>query len=78
MEYLLLNKVKLIDTFRYFYPDKTDIYSYWTYMAKARQKNKGWRIDYFLISKKSIDWIKKADILTQQIGSDHAPVLIEF
>lgn len=75
---LLLNKVKLIDTFRYFYPDKTDIYSYWTYMAKARQKNKGWRIDYFLISKKSIDWIKKADILTLQMGSDHAPVLIEF
>ena len=73
---LLLKESQLIDTFRYLNPKQTDVYSYWSYMHKARQKNKGWRIDYFLISNKSIQWVKKVNILKEQMGSDHAPVSI--
>lgn len=63
-----------LDTFRYFYPDKTDIYSWWSYMFSARQKNAGWRIDYFLASKSLESRLKGAEIHTEIMGSDHCPV----
>ncbi len=65
------------DTFRYFYPDLEGIYSWWSYMFKAREKNAGWRIDYFIASKRLDEKLKSADILTDIYGSDHCPVLLE-
>jgi exodeoxyribonuclease III len=62
------------DTFRYLYPDTTGIYSWWSYRFKAREKNAGWRIDYFITSKSLNDTIKDALIYTDIIGSDHCPV----
>ena len=73
----LLDEAKLIDTFRYLYPDKI-LYSYWDYRSNARIKNKGWRIDYFLVSKKIINKVKKSSILTDVLGSDHAPVKLSI
>ncbi|MBR4718645.1 MAG: exodeoxyribonuclease III [Lachnospiraceae bacterium] len=67
-----------IDTFRYFYPDKTDIYSWWSYRFKAREKNTGWRIDYFIVSDDFKDRIKDAVIHTGIYGSDHCPVELDF
>ena len=72
-----LKKLKLVDTFRYLYPEKIE-YSYWTYMQKAREKNKGWRIDYFLISDKLKNKLIDSSIITKQMGSDHAPVLLKI
>lgn len=66
------------DSFRYLYPDKENMYSWWSYMGKARQKNVGWRIDYFVVSKKIEDQIKQAQIYTQILGSDHCPVGLEI
>lgn len=66
------------DTFRYFYPDVTDAYSWWSYRFKAREKNTGWRIDYFLVSNRFIERVKDARILSDVFGSDHCPVLIEI
>lgn len=63
-----------IDTFRYLYPDQKDIYSWWSYRFKAREKNAGWRIDYFLVSEDLKDKIKEARIHTEIFGSDHCPV----
>lgn len=63
-----------IDTFRYFYPDATDMYSWWSYRFKAREKNTGWRIDYFLASKSLESKLVDAKIHTQIMGSDHCPV----
>lgn len=65
------------DTFRYFYPGLEGIYSWWSYMFKAREKNAGWRIDYFIASKRLDEKLKSADILTDIYGSDHCPVLLE-
>ena len=62
------------DTFRYFYPDKKDIYSWWSYRFKAREKNAGWRIDYFLVSNRLNDKLVSAGIHTEVYGSDHCPV----
>ena len=62
------------DTFRYLYPDTTGIYSWWSYMYKARQNNAGWRIDYFLVSDRLRDRIVQASIHTDILGSDHCPV----
>ena len=62
------------DTFRHFYPDKTDIYSWWSYRFRAREKNAGWRIDYFLTSKRLDDKLVSAAIHTEVFGSDHCPV----
>ena len=62
------------DTYRYFYPDRTDIYSWWSYRFRAREKNAGWRIDYFLTSKRLDDRLVSADIHTDIYGSDHCPV----
>ena len=63
-----------VDTFRYLYPDKTDAYSWWSYMGKAREKNIGWRIDYFIVSENIKDKIKDAIIYSEVMGSDHCPV----
>ena len=65
------------DTFRYFYPDKEGIYSWWSYRFKAREKNAGWRIDYFIVSSSLEDKLKSADIHTEIMGSDHCPVVLE-
>lgn len=65
------------DTFRHFYPDKTGIYSWWSYRAGARGKNVGWRIDYFLVSRVFLPLVKNAFILNEIMGSDHCPVGIE-
>jgi exodeoxyribonuclease-3 len=62
------------DTFRYFYPDQTDIYSWWSYRFQARQKNVGWRIDYFVVSDDLRARLKDAKIHTEIFGSDHCPV----
>ena len=67
-----------IDTFRYFYPDKADIYSWWSYRFKAREKNAGWRIDYFLVSKRLEDKLKETVLLTEVFGSDHCPVELDI
>lgn len=63
-----------IDTFRYFYPDIEGIYSWWSYRFKAREKNAGWRIDYFLASRDMESRLKDAKIHTEIFGSDHCPV----
>ena len=67
-----------IDTFRYFYPDKTDIYSWWSYRFRAREKNAGWRIDYFIVSECLKERLKDAAIHTEITGSDHCPVELEL
>ncbi len=66
------------DSFRYLYPDKTDIYSWWSYMFHAREKNAGWRIDYFIVSDSIKDKIKESKILTEIMGSDHCPVELDI
>ncbi|MDR1801665.1 MAG: exodeoxyribonuclease III [Lachnospiraceae bacterium] len=67
-----------IDTFRYFYPDLTDIYSWWSYRFRAREKNAGWRIDYFVVSESLKGRLKGAKIHTEIEGSDHCPVELEL
>ena len=64
----------MIDTYRYFYPDKKDIYSWWSYRFHAREKNAGWRIDYCVVSESLKDRLVSADIHTDIEGSDHCPV----
>ena len=63
-----------IDTFRYFYPDAEQRYSWWSYMFKSREKNAGWRIDYFLASKELEDRLISAEIHDKVLGSDHCPI----
>ena len=65
-----------VDTFRYLYPDRRDIYSWWSYMFHARENNAGWRIDYFLCSRRIQDRIQEATIETEIYGSDHCPVTV--
>ena len=67
-----------IDTFRYFYPDQTGIYSWWSYRFSARAKNAGWRIDYFCVSECLKDRLEDAKILTDVMGSDHCPVELDL
>ncbi len=67
-----------IDTFRYFYPDKTDIYSWWSYRFNARQRNAGWRIDYFLVSDSLKNRIIDAKIHGDIYGSDHCPIELDL
>ena len=62
------------DTFRFLYPDTKEIYSWWSYRFKAREKNTGWRIDYFITSDRLRDRIESATIHTDILGSDHCPV----
>jgi len=63
-----------VDTFRYFYPEMKDIYSWWSYMFQARAKNAGWRIDYFVTSERLNEKLEDAKIHTTVMGSDHCPV----
>jgi exodeoxyribonuclease-3 len=70
----LLLDAGFIDTFRHFYPDQKDIYSWWSYRFRAREKNAGWRIDYFLASAALKDRLVDAKIHTEVFGSDHCPV----
>jgi len=67
-----------IDTFRYFYPDAVEKYTWWSYMGKARERNTGWRIDYFLTTKDFEKNLKKADIHMDVMGSDHCPVELQI
>lgn len=66
------------DTFRYLYPEVTGIYSWWSYMFKAREKNAGWRIDYFITSKALDEKITDAKIHTDILGSDHCPIELDI
>ena len=67
-----------VDTFRHFYPDMENIYSWWSYRFSARAKNAGWRIDYFVVSECLKDRLVDAKILTEIMGSDHCPVVLEM
>ena len=66
------------DTFRHLYPDKTECYSWWSYLFHAREKNAGWRIDYFIVSKSIEQKIKESYIFSEVMGSDHCPVGLEI
>jgi exodeoxyribonuclease III len=74
----LFLKDGFVDSFRHFYPDTPDKYSYWDQITRARERNVGWRIDYFLIDKDLLPKLKSAEILDQVMGSDHCPVVIEL
>ena len=67
-----------LDSFRYIYPEKTGAYSWWSYMYNARANNAGWRIDYFLVSKRLKDQVKDSSIFPEIMGSDHCPVGLEI
>ena len=67
-----------VDTFRHFYPDKTEAYSWWSYIGGARSRNAGWRIDYFIVSERFVPRVKDSYILADVLGSDHCPVMIEL
>lgn len=71
-------KAGFIDTFRYFYPDQEEIYSWWSYRFRAREKNAGWRIDYFCTSECLKDKLAGASIHTEILGSDHCPVELDI
>jgi exodeoxyribonuclease III len=66
------------DSYRHFYPDQTGIYSWWSYRFKAREKNAGWRIDYFCVSERLNGQLQSADIHTEILGSDHCPVEVDI
>jgi len=67
-----------IDTFRFFYPDKTGAYTWWSYMFNARARNAGWRIDYFCVSEELKDRLVSASIHDDVMGSDHCPVELQI
>jgi exodeoxyribonuclease-3 len=67
-----------VDTLRYMYPEKTGVYTWWSYVERARLNNKGWRIDYFCVTQNLCERILKAEVMAQIIGSDHCPVLLEL
>lgn len=67
-----------VDTYRYFYPDQTDAYTWWSFMPKVRERNIGWRIDYFLASERLAPSLVGAGIDSQVMGSDHCPVVLEL
>ena len=66
-----------IDSFRYFYPERTDAYTWWSYMSKVRERNIGWRIDYFVVSERLVPSLKEATIHHEVLGSDHCPIVLE-
>ena len=68
----------LTDSFRHLYPERRDAYSWWSYMSNARERNIGWRIDYFLVSRRLDEQIREAAILPEVMGSDHCPVVMEI
>lgn len=67
-----------VDTFRHLYPDRKDAYTWWSFMPKVRERNIGWRIDYFLVSSRIADKVREAGIELQIMGSDHCPVTLEI
>ncbi|RME18270.1 MAG: exodeoxyribonuclease III [Bdellovibrio sp.] len=67
-----------VDVFRYFYPDAKERYSWWSYRENARMANRGWRIDYICVTQNLLDKVISTDILDQQMGSDHCPVVMEM
>ena len=67
-----------VDAFRHFHPDKTEMYSWWSYRELARERNKGWRIDHISVTPNLVKHLKSCDILMSQLGSDHCPVRVEF
>ena len=67
-----------VDTYRYLYPNKENAYTWWSYMRKAREKDIGWRIDYFIVSEDIKKDIKDAKIYSEIMGSDHCPVGLEI
>lgn len=67
-----------VDSFRHFYPDKEGAYTWWSYMNKVRERNIGWRIDYFIVSQTLCERLKNADIHAHVMGSDHCPVVLEI
>lgn len=67
-----------VDTWRHFYPDAEGVYSWWSYRFKAREKNAGWRIDYFIVSRRIADRIRAAEIHNEIFGSDHCPVELQI
>ena len=67
-----------VDTFRYFYPDAEGVYAWWSYRFRAREKNAGWRIDYFIVSERLKDRLENASIHTEIFGSDHCPVELDL
>lgn len=71
-------KSGFVDSFRRFYPDKTEQYTWWSYRSYARKRNIGWRIDYFGLSERMLPRLKKAFIMSKVMGSDHCPVGIEI
>ncbi len=77
-KFTALTEAGFIDTFRFFYPDVKDVYSWWSYRFKAREKNAGWRIDYFVVSEALKDRLEDAAIHTQIMGSDHCPVELKL
>lgn len=77
-KFTLLLNAGFTDTFRHFYPDAEGIYSWWSYRFKAREKNVGWRIDYFLVSDSVKGLLKDAKIHTEIMGSDHCPVEVDI
>ncbi|MFF2289456.1 exodeoxyribonuclease III [Peribacillus butanolivorans] len=66
-----------VDTFRHFYPDQEGAYTWWSYMSKVRERNIGWRIDYFIVSQRLVDSLIEANIHCDIMGSDHCPVVLE-
>ena len=70
--------VGFVDSYRFFYPEKQDVYTWWSYMSKVRERNIGWRIDYFIVSKKLSDRLIDAQIHSDIMGSDHCPVFVEI
>ena len=77
-KFTALLEAGFVDTFRHFYPNMEQIYSWWSYRFKAREKNAGWRIDYFCVSEVLKDKLQDAKIHTQVMGSDHCPVELEI
>ena len=67
-----------VDTYRYLYPEKQDSYTWWSYMGRAREKNVGWRIDYFIVSEDISNKIEEAFIYPEIMGSDHCPVGLDI
>lgn len=66
------------DTFRHFNPNRTGAYTWWSYMNKVRERNIGWRIDYFIVSNRLLSFVKETDIHSQVLGSDHCPIVLEL
>ncbi|MEO4054944.1 exodeoxyribonuclease III [Solibacillus sp. CAU 1738] len=66
------------DTFRTLYPERTDMYTWWSYMSKVRERNIGWRIDYFIVSERIMAYVEEASIHMQVLGSDHCPIVLKL